>query len=141
MPNYTLTKFTRLSETNLKGFKREGRRGRSAINEQSSAEVPASETSFENSFEIFFCRLFHCKAVVLQYSVYDTGQRSEMLVRSFFMHHQSFEGTCHFCDDMRGNIERAAVDRVEDLILAESVHITAIVIFLSDTFELHICNL
>ena len=57
------------------------------------------------------------------------------------MHHQSFEGTCHFCDDMRGNIERAAVDRVEDLILAESVHITAIVIFLSDTFELHICNL
>ena len=54
------------------------------------------------------------------------------------MHHQSFEGTCHFCDDMRGNIELAAVDRVEDLILAESVHITAIVIFLSDTFELHI---
>ena len=117
MPNYTLTKFTHLSETNLKGFKREGRRERSAINEQSSAEVPPTETSVENSFEIFFFRLFHCKAVVSQNSVYDTGQRSEMLVRSFFMHHQSFGGTCHFCDDMRGNIERAAVDRVEDLIL------------------------
>ena len=100
--------------------------------------MPVTETSVENSFEIFFCRLFHCKTVVSQNSEYDTGQRSEMLVRSFFMHHQAFEGTCHFCDDMRGNIERAAVDRVEDLILAESVHITAIVIFLSDTFELFV---
>ena len=100
--------------------------------------MPATETSVENSFEIFFYRLFHCKAVVSQNSVYDTGQRSEMLVRSFFMHHQSFEGTCHFCDDMRGNIERAAVDRVEDLILAESVHISAIVTFLSHTVELFV---
>ena len=60
-----------------------------------------------------------------------------MLVRSFFMHHQSFGGTCHFCDDMRGNLELAAVDRVEDLILAESVHITAIVIFLFELFVIY----
>ena len=46
--------------------------------------------------------------VVSQNSSHVTGQRSEMLVRSFFMHHQPFGGACHYCDDMRGNTEHSS---------------------------------